>query len=394
MDTGVYCSNPGRRQKAMTVSSSTSSPSSSNKTSSTSSSSTASQSESVKTKEVSTSKTGATPSTVAQFKDGFEDPKAAAKVALNVPDAPAETKLDARSGAGAKELTIPSVDLKLGDQNVSVSNLQECLKELGHLTQEQIDASPGVFDTATQDAVKAFQTEKGIKPVSGYFGPLTRAAMRTALDIPAPLGTLSQKYESSGNPGAVSGGVGDPGGVSYGAYQFATNAGSPQAFVDSLKDTHPDYYESLKGKTPGTEEFSTAWKEVAAADPDGFLKAQHDYVASQYYEPAKESVGTALGIDFSTRSRALNDVLWSTSVQHGTGGALDVFQDALAGQDVSKMTDEEIIRAVYAERGRKDENGTLVRFSSSSADVQASVAQRFVDELADALAALAAENAK
>lgn len=37
------------------------------------------------------------------------------------------------------------------------------------------------------------------------------------------LGSLSAPYESSGNPGTVSTGNGDPGGVSYGTYQLTTN---------------------------------------------------------------------------------------------------------------------------------------------------------------------------
>src|SRR5574341_1024502 len=38
---------------------------------------------------------------------------------------------------------------------------------------------------------------------------------------PEELGGLSRKYESNGNPGMVSSGVGDHGGRSYGAYQFS-----------------------------------------------------------------------------------------------------------------------------------------------------------------------------
>ncbi|NMC34711.1 MAG: hypothetical protein GYA36_19990 [Veillonellaceae bacterium] len=43
------------------------------------------------------------------------------------------------------------------------------------------------------------------------------------------LGALSQKYESNGDPGRVSSGVGDPGGVSYGAYQMTSKGGGTVA---------------------------------------------------------------------------------------------------------------------------------------------------------------------
>lgn len=45
------------------------------------------------------------------------------------------------------------------------------------------------------------------------------------------LGDLSASYESNGNPGCVSTGYGDLGGISYGTYQLASNAGSVDAFI-------------------------------------------------------------------------------------------------------------------------------------------------------------------
>ena len=45
------------------------------------------------------------------------------------------------------------------------------------------------------------------------------------------LGDLSASYESNGNPGCVSSGAGDLGGISYGAYQLASAAGSVDAFI-------------------------------------------------------------------------------------------------------------------------------------------------------------------
>jgi peptidoglycan hydrolase-like protein with peptidoglycan-binding domain len=308
---------------------------------------------------------------------------------FTTPVAPARPVPPGTTPGSSEGLSIPQVSLRLGDTGPAVRQLQECLVTLGHMTQAQVDAAAGTFDTATQEAVRAFQVAQGIEPVA-IFGPKTRAAMHQALGVPQPLGALSQKYESNGNPGAVSSGEGDPGGVSYGAYQFATNPGSAQTFVNWLADTYPDYHAALSGKAPGTEEFSAAWRELAARDPSGFLEAQHDHIQSKFYEPARTDVARALGLDVSTRSQALQDALWSTAVQHGPGGALRVFQLALAGKDVSQLSDADIIRALYAERGRKNEDGTLVHFSNSSPAVQRSVAQRFIDEERDALAMLEA----
>ncbi len=205
------------------------------------------------------------------------------------------------------------------------------------------------------------------------------------------LGSLSKKYESGNRgPGTVSGGHGDPGGVSYGSYLLSSKTGTAKEFDNWLKKNHPDYARALAGKTPGTKAYSKAWKELAAKDPKGFEAAQHDFVKQTHYDPQKKAVEKATGIDFDKRSKALRDVLWSTADQH-RGGTTNIFKKALKGRDPSKMTDAEIIKAVYAERGRTRANGTLVHFTHSSHKVQDGVKNRFRNEEKDALAELARE---
>lgn len=203
------------------------------------------------------------------------------------------------------------------------------------------------------------------------------------------LGALSARYESNGDPGTVSSGRGDRGGVSYGSYQFATNTGSARSFADWLGRTHPNLGGRLAGLNPGTQAFSNAWRDIARTDRDAFQAAQHEYIASRFYEPARRNVERAVpGLDFGQRSRALNDVLWSTAVQHGQEGAATIFGRALAGRNAASMSDADIIRAVYQERGKRTQGGALYYFTRSSADVQAGVANRFRSELRDALADL------
>ncbi|RKH46804.1 LysM peptidoglycan-binding domain-containing protein [Corallococcus sp. AB050B] len=204
------------------------------------------------------------------------------------------------------------------------------------------------------------------------------------------LGSLSRKYEARG-PGTVSTGKGDKGGVSYGSYQFASANGSAQSFVNSLKKTNPDYYKALSGSKPGSAEFSSAWKQLAAKDPKGFDKAQHDYIKATHYDPGAANIKKATGIDLDKRSAALRDVAWSTSVQHGPGKADDIFKKALAGRDPAKVSDEQLIKDIYAERGRTNASGTLVHFSGNSKEVQKGVANRFKSEAKDALAMLKKE---
>lgn len=76
--------------------------------------------------------------------------------------------------------------------NTGVSALQEFLTDSGHYT----GPITGNFFSLTLKAVKAFQENKGISPVSGYFGPMTREAANTVL---ASQGISSGVTDESGN---------------------------------------------------------------------------------------------------------------------------------------------------------------------------------------------------
>ncbi len=96
------------------------------------------------------------------------------------------------------------------------------------------------------------------------------------------------------------------------------------------------------------------------------------------------------------RSRALQNVIWSTAVQHGPGTRVVelAVKPLLKDKAIADVTDAEIIRAVYAERGRQDDQGGLVHFKGNSTAVQKAVARRFESELRDAMAALEKEGKK
>lgn len=207
------------------------------------------------------------------------------------------------------------------------------------------------------------------------------------------LGNLSSRYESNGDPGRVSSGNGDPGSVSYGAYQMTSrNGGTVAVFLKS--EFAQKWASEFDGLTPGTPEFSAKWKEIAAREPDAFLAAQHEYIQGAYYEPAVQKVA-GLGIVADNRSHAFREVLWSTAVQFGSGGAKKVMENALAAANLDPATasDEDLIKAIYAERGRTNPDGSLAWFSGSSTAVQEGVAKRFVNECAQALQMLADEKA-
>ncbi|QRN96830.1 LysM peptidoglycan-binding domain-containing protein [Archangium violaceum] len=265
------------------------------------------------------------------------------------------------------------------------------LKDPDRINAGQVLRIPDGFDAKPAGSTPGSGGTRPQTPVDSYQPAQSSQKPTPGGGVPEDLGSLSRKYEATG-PGTVSTGKGDAGGVSYGSYQFASKSGSAKEFVDGLKNTYPEYHKALAGKTPGSAEFSAAWKDLAKKDPEGFFKAQHDAIKRTHYDPAVADIKKATGLDVTTRSKTLQDVAWSTSVQHRNNSD-DIFKAALKGKDPSKMSDEEIIKAVYAERGRRNEGGELVHFRRNSRDVQESVANRFKNESKDALAQLKKEQA-
>ena len=205
------------------------------------------------------------------------------------------------------------------------------------------------------------------------------------------LGELSAKYETGGRgPGTVSTGSGDPGGVSYGSYQMASKMGTVQRFV--CQSGFP-WLTDFQGLTAGTAPFTACWKRIATAETAAFQSAQHSFIKKSHYDLLAAKILNDDGLDVNTRSRALQDVVWSTAVQHG--GATPIIHRAF-GNVTSKPSDpdfdKQLISAIYAERGRKKPDGNLAYFSKSSPSVQAGVAKRFKNEEQDALAMLAKQS--
>jgi len=197
-----------------------------------------------------------------------------------------------------------------------------------------------------------------------------------------PLGKLSEKYESGGRgPGTVSTGKGDPGGVSYGTYQLASKIGRADQFVQKY---YPDEFKGLKG---GTDEFTKKWKELAEKDPKGLHANEHAFIKETHYDPQVKKLERDLKLDVTKRSAALRDAVWSVAVQHGpnTDVIVTAVKPLVKDAKLEDVTDEAILRAVYAERGRKDKDGKLVHFRRVADDLIPALSRRFENELKDAL---------
>jgi len=213
-------------------------------------------------------------------------------------------------------------------------------------------------------------------------GPAEQPVPVGPVPVSEKLGELSARYESRGGAGTI--GRDRTGGFSYGTYQIATKTGTMKRYLAFLETAHPALADKLKaaggaeGALSGKATFRDAWRELAG-DPS-FARSQHDFIRATHYEPFALRLRD-LGVDPAARSAALRDVVWSVAVQHGPGN--NVFKNALAGRDVSRMSDRDIINAVYDERSKVE-----LYFSKSTPQVKEAVLSRFKRERLDALAML------
>lgn len=225
--------------------------------------------------------------------------------------------------------------------------------------------------------------EKGQTP-SEFFAAEEIVAAVKAANTTEELGTLSAKYESNGDPGAI--GRDAAGGFSYGAYQLASLRGSVANFITFLKTADPATAEALEtaggdaGARKGTAAFKTAWKDLARKK--AFFKLQHGFIKATYYDVFVEHVAGQIGLDVNTRSVPVRNVAWSTAVQHGMRSS--IFRRALKGVTIKagKAGDRQIITGVYTERRKVETHFPKVP------TLHAALIDRFNKEEADALAAV------
>lgn len=170
------------------------------------------------------------------------------------------------------------------------------------------------------------------------------------------LGQTSAQFETGNRgPGFISTGKGDLGGKSYGLYQLSSTQGSLAEYVGQSTK----YGAEFKGLTPASPAFDAKWKEVAARDPQGFSTDQHTFIKKEFFDVQNETL-KGRGVDLSDRGRAVQDMLWSTSVQFRNltpnvvaNGLKDKFGE---GYQLSKLTDEQIVGAVQDYKLKKNDS--------------------------------------
>lgn len=201
-------------------------------------------------------------------------------------------------------------------------------------------------------------------------------------------GSLARRFESRGDPGAV--GRDTNGGYSYGTYQIATRTGTMNNFMNWLRNRNPSAAEELdraggvNGAASGSPEFIDAWRRLSQNQT--FVENQRQFITETHYVPAVNNILTDTGINISSRSRALQEAVNSTAIQHGPAGARRIVTRAINEAGGRNATDEEIINRIYDIR-----SDVTREFRSSSPREQEAVRNRFIQEREMALRMLQQE---
>lgn len=218
------------------------------------------------------------------------------------------------------------------------------------------------------------------------------------------LGSLSSRYETGGRGSlTVSGGQGDAGGVSYGSYQMTSQVkitvrgteriiigGTVKKFVN---DDSFIWRNEFSDFTPGSTDFTSKWRAVVTREGEAFKTIEHEFIRKTHFDKLVNHTLEEVEVDVRYHSHTLNDVVWSTSVQHGPENnvIINAINSLGGAASETREYDRDLIIAIYDERGKKRPDGNLVYFSRNSPGVQAGVVTRFINEKNDALGRLSNE---
>lgn len=229
---------------------------------------------------------------------------------------------------------------------------------------------PWKRNASTLGAAPEKQVENSICPPKGGAGG---GAGGTGLsgDLSA-LGVVAQQFES-GKGGSATVGWDSTGGTSYGKYQIASKVGAMTDFIKYLASVNPAAAEKLKAAGPpdtGNNSTSTGFPRtwVAMANAGELADYEHEFIIKNSYSAGLRLILNPTLKTLIQSDRGIQEMFYSCCTQHGPGGGPAIFNSVYQ----SGMSNEALIDAVYASRTTK--------FTSSTPQVQASVADRFKRE--------------
>lgn len=199
------------------------------------------------------------------------------------------------------------------------------------------------------------------------------------------LGDLSKKYESNGDPAAISTGIGDLGGRSYGMYQMSSDLGVLADFIRWGQIVGWAWAYKLCNHY-GKKSFDKAWKECTKDYEHTFVYAQHQFIKERYYDIAKELLKDAM-YDLDNHTEVMQDVVWSRAVQYGPYQIVEMFTEACKSLGYPNLSyvddrafDYNMIEAVYQNVCKTE------KWTNGSPALREGLYARFDAECAEALA--------
>lgn len=165
------------------------------------------------------------------------------------------------------------------------------------------------------------------------------------------LGYISAREESNGDPGAVGLNPNDKGGASFGIWQLSSKMGTVDEFLNYIKNINSEIHSILtnakkQDKNKFGENFINKWKEVAKTHYDEFYELQRSFIKKNYFDSfVTLSKKNNLNINSLLEFNSTSNMIWSTSVQHGVGGTLNILKKIPLALNL-----EDIIAKLYQER--------------------------------------------
>jgi hypothetical protein len=133
----------------------------------------------------------------------------------------------------------------------------------------------------------------------------------------------------------------------YGPWGFLPSTAT--AFAAS-----PDFpwREDFKGLAGGSAEFDAAWSKVGSQEPERFKEAQRAFAQEHFFDPAAKLLKSRCGLDVTTRSQTLQEVVWALAVRTGPNvrpivQACEALHDQGNWNPADTGLDEALIRQSY-----------------------------------------------
>ena len=223
----------------------------------------------------------------------------------------------------------------------------------------------------------------GIAVVQGYLaaGELDKAEEALnryggvgSVQIQPGIGNTTAQYES-GSDGINAIGYDKNGGTSYGKWQLSSKQGSFGEWLDYLA-TQGEAGSKAAANIRAAGKANTgsrkgnavdAYLKEAQANPELFENTQREYIQNKHYGPMLNNLAPEQRKQIEN-SPALQEMAWSTAVQHGGAGGSRILNRIWK----PGMSDADMVKATYLARGGN--------FGSSTTQVQGVVKERFRNE--------------